>query len=536
MSSAKDNTQGGADAALPVRFTDFVERHAAATPDKPALVSERETVTYREFALRVRACEAALLASGVQRGDRVALMAGPSPDFWIWFLASCGIGAIWVGLNPRYTRAELSYVIGNAEPSHILSISRFEGRDYADDLGYLRREHECLREIVALDGDMVGALPVDVFLKRGQELSDASRESAHAEVRAMDPALIVYTSGSTGKPKGAMLSHFGLCYTCMAQVRRFDVSDLKLICFFPINHVGGTADTCGNVLVAGGTARFQSRFDSAAALSLIRKGEANMLMGVPTMIQMIMGEPDFTPEDFRNLEFILWGGAALPADYVKTLSGLGVRMATLWGLTEATTNVTFTEEGASEEILCSTVGKPLPEFELRLLHATGRPCTAGEEGEFQVRGDYCMLGYWQNEQASKEAFTEDGWMKTGDLGRLREDGNIVFVSRIKEMFKSGGYNVYPREIEATIEEHPVVQMAVVVSAPHPLFQEVGVAFVQPAPGTELTPEELKDFCRERLANYKVPKRFVICSQFPMLPIGKVDRSGLAKRAGELDLA
>jgi len=304
---------------------------------------------------------------------------------------------------------------------------------------------------------------------------------------------------------------------------------VQQICFWPINHVGCVGDLSVTTLLIGGTISFQPRFDARVVLDAIALGHANVFIAVPTMLQLVMTHPEFSDASFAPLELIIWGGAALPREQVARLAALGKRVATIYGMTEAAANTTYSDEGADVDVLFETVGKPLPEFPTRIADGT-RVLGTGEPGEIQHFGDFMTLGYFNQPDATREAFTSDGWYRTGDIGCWRPDGNIQFVGRLKEMFKSGGYNVYPREIELAIEQHPAVAMVAVVSVPDPLYQEVGVAFIAPKSGDQVTPEALREHCRERLANYKIPKRFVIRSELPRLAIGKIDKVLLKKEA------
>lgn len=204
-----------------------------------------------------------------------------------------------------------------------------------------------------------------------------------------------------------------------------------------------------------------------------------------------------------------------------------------YGLTEATFSVTYTDFDASDEVLLNTVGKPDPDIQLRILGEDGEWLEAGEEGEVCIKHEATMMGYLNRPEATAAAYTPDGWLRTGDIGQVREDGNLVLIGRVSEMYKSGGYNVYPREIEQLLEEHPNIALVAVVPRPDPDFQEVGVAFVQPKPNAQIDTTELKAWLRQRLAGYKVPKDFVIEESIPLLPVGKVNKSSLKQIARDM---
>ena len=501
------------------RLSDYVMHYASSTPDTVAAADETGALTYRELAAEVERVQRLLLSLGVEPGDRVATLATAGIPYYVIFLATIGIGGVWVGLNPRYRYEEIRYIVSDSAPKVVFHLWSFEDRSYQDHFARLARALPAIAHVIPIEP----GLP---FVGAGT-VSDEELRGARDAVEPMDAALIVYTSGSTGSPKGAVLSHFGLVYGAVAMTQRVSVARLETICPFPINHVGCVSDLSANTLVTGGTLTFRARFDPASMLRDIGAGRANALIAVPTMIQLLMAHPTFPSTDFSKVEFILWGGAPMPEREIERLTGLGARLAVVYGMTEAAANTTFTDEGAGVELLFRTVGKPLPAFPTRIADGSA-VCGVGVPGEIQHHGPYITLGYFNRPEATLEAFTDDGWYRSGDVGFWREDGNIQLVGRMKEMFKSGGYNVYPREIEIAIESHPDVAMVAVVAIPDPLYHEVGVAFVVPSPGGAVDEDELRAFCRERLANYKVPKQFIVRADLPRLPVGKVDKVSLRR--------
>lgn len=514
--------------AAPVlpRISDYVAAHAARFPEREAVVGGGRRLTYADLDRLVTRCARALLAAGVEKGDRVALLGNATPEYLVVFLATASIGGIWMGLSPRYKIDEYRYLLGDARPSVVFSIRTFEGRDYRADLTRLADEFGCVRTWVDLDAE--GGF--EDFLATGDGLPDTDLAARRDAVDRMDPALIVYTSGSSGKPKGALLSHHGLSFGNAIQGRAFGVDVPRAVCPFPINHVACVGDTSCTTLIRGGTLVLLPRFEAGTVLDTITAERINLWIGVPTMFILAADRPDFASRDLSSLRSIVWGGAAMPRDYIERFKALGVRLVTLYGLTETTTDTTFTDPDAGVEELAETVGRPCPEYACRIADDDGNPVPAGQQGEIQFKGDYVMLGYFNRPDATRDAFTADGWLRSGDIGWFRPDGNLVFVARKSEMFKSGGFNVYPREIEDVIETHPGVALAGVIGVPDPLFREVGEAYVLRRPGTDLTAEEVASWCRERLANYKVPKRFHVRDSLPMLPVGKIDKPALKREA------
>ena len=525
--------------AVHTRITDYVHQYAGATPTTEAIVFGGERLTYQVLEAQVETCARALLALGVAKGDRVAMMSTPCPEYWILFLATAGIGAIWLGVNPKYSLDECRYVIEDAKPKLLFAMAEFEGRDYRPNVTALLAEYDFLQQAVSAVGMIPGVLDYQAFLERGKEVPDNAYHLAADAVDRLDPALLVYTSGSSGKPKGALLSHYGLCFGATTQNQHFQIKTPRLICNFPINHVASVADTCSVALVAGGSIYLQARFDPSLVLETITQESISLILAVPTMYLLLLEHPDFGQTDFSSVELVIWAGAAMPEPTIKRLQSLVPRLMNAYGMTETAAHTTYASHDAALAELRDSIGRPDSTMPCRIVNAEDKSCAVGEQGELQFKGEYLFLRYYNRPEATHAAFTEDGWFHTGDVGYWREDGTIALVGRMSEMFKSGGYNVYPREIEMLLESHPDIEMAAVVGVPDALYQEVGVAYIIPRTdinnnGKErLTVDKLKTFCKDKLANYKVPKHFEISNELPLLPVGKIDKVTLKKRTVSL---
>lgn len=490
-------------------------------------------LTYGALADEIDALARAMLAADVVKGDRVATLQTPRPEFMVAFLAAASIGAIWVGLNPRYRLQELQYLVDDCSPRLLIARSRIGERSYATELAALMAGDGAPERLIVFDGDppIEGAQSMSAFLVAGDGVAEDALAHARAGCGGRDPCLIVYTSGSTGKPKGALLHHGGIIAFSLTQNRVWPVDPVRVLNFLPINHIGCVIDISTPALVAGGSIAFMEQFDPSAALQAMAEERITLWGSVPSVFALQLALPEFDRHDLSSVQLILWEGAAMPREMIARLMSVHPRLATNYGLTESCSAATVLEPTADLDALADSVGAPFPGVELRLVDAEGATVADGEPGEVQIRSAYAMLGYWNRPEATAEAFTPDGFLRTGDLAVRRPDGRYRIVGRLREMYKSGGYNVYPREVEEIIETHPAVVMAAVVSRPDPLWQEVGVAFVtlQAQAGAA----ELTGWARERLANYKVPKRFVICESLPLLPIGKIDRKTLSERAAAL---
>jgi acyl-CoA synthetase (AMP-forming)/AMP-acid ligase II len=515
------------------RISDFVAWHATATPDAVALVADAITTSYAELNAAIDCMAKALLAAGVRKGDRVATLQAPRPDFVTTWLATASIGAIWVGLNPRYQTSELVYVIQDAEPKILFTRTQIGDRSYVAELAALLGASQIMERAIAFDGepqaDSIETMPA--FLKAGEVITDAELKTAREACGGRDPCLIVYTSGSTGKPKGALLHHEGIAAFALAQNHVWPVNPHRNLNFLPINHIGCICDITAPCLVAGGTLYFMEHFDPATATRMIAQEQLTLWGSIPSVFALQMATPEFANTDMSSLQLILWEGATMPATIISALLKIGPPMATNYGMTESVSGITVLEPTRNEEVLANSCGGAFPGVDVRLIDADGQVVPEGQPGEVVFKSRYMFLGYWRRPEATAESFTADGYFRSGDIAVQRADGRYRIVGRLKEMYKSGGYNVYPREIEDVLEAHPAIILAAVVAKADPVWQEVGVAYVTPSAAVTL--DDLHNWCRARLANYKIPKIIVIEPDMPLLPIGKVDKVTLKRRAAEV---
>ena len=508
-------------AAQSSEFSGVVSHFARETPDAEAMVFGERRFNYAELEELVERCADALAALGVQSGDRVATLSTPRPEFLVTLLATLRVGGIWVGLNPKYTAREIDYILADCRPALFFALPEFLPEETLKSAGAPDR-------IVGLGNATDPAVESFAgFLESGAR----SRRRPEVPVSRRDPALLVYTSGTTGRPKGAVLPHASFFHCYRAVLESFIGKEAlransRMICNLPINHIGCVSEICGNTLLDGGTLVFMERFDPERMPQVIETERITILGGVPAMLQILFEHPAMRAGDFPSLRIITWGGAPLPCHLAEVFAAMNVHLFTNYGLTEGGSVNTATAPDADLAELTETVGRPDHDHDYRIVTADGEPAGVGESGEIQIRGEGVMLEYFNNPSATAAAFTEEGFLKTGDLAELLPDGRWRLVGRMSEMFKSGGYNVYPREVEAVLEAHPDVALAAIIGVPDRLFDEVGVAFVLPASDAAPLEDELKAHCRRHLANYKIPKRFHIRRDLPLLPIGKLDKKAL----------
>lgn len=512
------------------RISEYVFYHGEQSPQHEALVFQDQRITYKDFADRVKAISQALIGSGVQPGDRIAFLGSPRPESLLVMMACVDIGAIWMGMHPRYQLAEFCHVTELAEPRVVFAFAEIDGRIYASELEHLKAKFSCIEHVVLLDGmqDSYGE-SFDEFLELGQNVQDEDWQKARDGVVTDDSAVIIFTSGTTGKPKGAMNSHFGLVHCAHIELSRWPDPDMRVLQNMPINHIANIGMMSCCALVAGGTLVYQDRFDAGDLLQLIEKERITFWLQSPIQFHLVSQHEEFDNTDLSSVRYMIWGGGPMPQHLVEKLHKKDAILATAYGMTELTAYASYSDLDADAETLSDSIGRPEPRYNLRLMRMDGSVAEVGESGEIQARGRWLMNGYFNQPVATREAYTKDGWFKTGDVAELRADGNWRLVGRLKEMYKSGGFNIYPREIEIALELHPEVALTAVLGVSDDLYDEVGYAFVEPVAGSAVTIEELDQWCRQQLANYKIPKTFELLNELPRLPIGKIDKQLLRKR-------
>ncbi|HEY7892230.1 MAG TPA: class I adenylate-forming enzyme family protein [Solirubrobacteraceae bacterium] len=505
----------------------YLDHWSERVPQREAAIDGDCRLSYRELAELVEECAQAFLSAGVAPGDRIAMLTTPRLEFLIAFLAMNRIGAVWVGLNPRHKLAELDYVLRDCGAKLLLGIERFEDRDFREDLQRLARRHDLLAPALVIEGEQPR---LDFFAGlQSKRLDDRQSEQAAASLTPSRPICVVYTSGSTGEPKGAVLSDHGLVAAHLRWGAHLALPVMRLTVELSIDHVDGLGRPLF-ALLQGGTVILQRRFDPRATLQCIERERATFWFAELT--QWIKCQPYLSEYDLSSLQVLGFVGGPLPHDLVLALKAIGARVFTGYGMTELSSAALLSDFDTPWEVLEeANVGRPMDGTMARLVTAEGDPVQKNGEGFLQLRGDTTFLGYLNRPEATASAFTDDGWFRTGDLLRERPNGTFDFIGRADQTYKSGGYNIYPREIELVLESHPQIACAAVVSVADDLFQRVGHAFVEPPQGTDRpTPEQLRAYCSERLANYKLPKSITVLDALPVLRNEKVDRLTLRELA------
>ncbi|MFA7481264.1 MAG: long-chain fatty acid--CoA ligase [Vulcanimicrobiota bacterium] len=484
----------------------WLPNHASFRPDHTALIcaDTDKRLSYAELYGETLAVCQALKRQGVGKGDRVALFAQNDLRFFPLFFAAARLGAITVPLNWRLSPAELEGILADCDPKVMYVDGRFppEAVPHHENtvhLDCLFKESACEEDVPAVD------LPEDA------------------------PVAIFYTGGTTGTPKGAILTHKSIHWNAVNTTCGWSLSpdDIAPV-FTPLFHTGGLNVFATPMLMLGGTTILSRSFDPEQALNLIEKERCTILFLVPTMYHMVKESPTFNPDKLRRLKIMISGGAPCPRPLFEAYWSHGLPLRQGYGLTEAGPN-NFGIEQKQAEARVTTVGKPLAFVDLDLFTEDGKRAAVGEVGEIRIKGPHVMAGYWNRSQATAEVFA-DGWLRTGDLAVKDQDGYFTICGRQKDMFISGGENVFPSEIEEVLLAHPLVAEAAVVGIANDKWGEVGRAHlvVREGPPSDFS-DDLKKFCRERLAGYKIPKEFRVEQALPKSAAGKVLKQELVLR-------
>ncbi len=512
-------------------------------------------VTYESYDRLVDEAARGLLALGIEPGDHVAVWATNWPEWLILQLAAARIGAVLVTVNPAYRVDELAYALRQSNAKALFLIERFKSSNYFSMLHEVVPELARtrpgslsspavpdLRWVVAIDREPgPGMITWAEMIRRGREVEDIDLEALEAELNPDDPIILQYTSGTTGAPKGVLLSHRNLLLNAyyVGVCQRLSTAD-RICVPVPFYHCfGAVIGTLGSLVHGSAMLVPGEYFEARATLDCMERERATVIYGVPTMFIAMLAHPSFSGRDLRSLRTGIMAGAPCPVELMKrVIQDMGARQMTIaYGLTEASPVITQTLLDDPVERRVGTVGRPIPGIEVKVVDPdTGRDLPDGEQGELCDRGHNVMLGYYADSRATADAIDEDGWLHTGDLAVKEPSGYVRITGRIKDMIIRGGENVYPREIEEILHAHPDVENVQVVGVPDAILGEEVCAWVKAREGSEVTEAQVRDFLRDRLAHFKVPRYVMFVDAFPLTVTGKVQKYRIRELAArELDL-
>lgn len=522
---------------------DYIEQWAALTPDKEFIVySDRDLrFTYKQFNERVNNMAKGLMAIGVKKGTHVGIWATNVPDWFTFIFATAKIGAVMVTVNTNYKESEVEYVIDNAD-IHTLCITEgvFDG-SYVDmtynlvpelktqQRGYINsKRFPYLKNVVFIGQEKYrGMYSTAELLLLGNNIDDAALAANRKNFDCYDVVNMQYTSGTTGFPKGVMLTHHNIVNNGFftGEGMGFTADD-KLCCCVPLFHCFGVVLATMNCLTHGCTMVIVEKFNPLVVLASIHKERCTSLYGVPTMFIAELNHPMFDMFDLTSLRTGLMAGSLCPTELMRRVTEeMHITYITsVYGMTETSPGITHSTMEDSFEKRCTTVGKPYPFTEVVIMNPeTGEICPDEVEGEICCRGYLLMKGYYKNPEATAEAIDSDGWMHTGDLGIRDSEGYYRVTGRIKDMIIRGGENISPREIEEFLYKMPQIQDVQVVGIPSPKYGESVGAFIILKDGQTLSEDDVKDFCRGKIARHKIPKYIFFVKEFLLTGSGKVQK-------------
>ncbi|MEH7331312.1 long-chain fatty acid--CoA ligase [Neobacillus drentensis] len=484
---------------------DWLENRARLSPNKPAIIDEKtdKACSFKELNNRAKFTADWLLARGIKKGDRIALI---SPNHISYFdlLFACGkIGAIFVPINWRLSLQEIKEILEDCTPKLI---------------GYHRQFQGIYKQLMSfsIDSFFIGELACEGI---------STENSLKNDIVETDPLAMIYTGGTTGKPKGVVLSHQSILWNAINTILSWGISDNEVtINYLPMFHTGGLNALSIPILMAGGTVVIGEQFTAQKAVESLNRYRCTIVLLVPTMYHSLIQSQEFQNSSFPSMKIFLSGAAPCPLQIYEAFKRKGYAFKEGYGLTEAgPNNFYITPEDAL--IKRGSVGKPMLFNSIRLVKLDGGQAGQNEVGELLLKGKHSFSHYWNNTQATQEAI-KDGWVYTGDLATKDEQGFYYIVGRKKDMIITGGENVYPLEIEHWLSEHPAIDEVAVTGLPDEKWGEIVAAFIVLKHLKSAADEELKSYCEAKLGRYKIPKRFIFLQELPKTHVGKIDKKKL----------
>ncbi len=520
----------------------WLEHWAETTPDKEYIVYPDRDLrfTWKEFNQRVDDMAKGMLAIGITHGTNIGVWATNVPDWLTFLYAGAKIGAVLVTINTNYKQSELEYLVKNAD-IHTMCITDgvFDG-NYIDMLysmvpelrtsqrGYLKSNlFPKLKNVIYIGQEKYrGMYNTPEILLLGQNINDETLHAAKSKVNCHDIVNMQYTSGTTGFPKGVMLTHYNITNNgyLTGEYMKFTADD-KLCCCVPLFHCFGVVLATMNVLTHGCTQVMVEKFNPLLVLASIHKERCTALYGVPTMFIAELNHPMFNMFDLTSLRTGIMAGSLCPIELMKKVEEkMHMKVTSVYGLTEASPGMTHTRIDDPAEVRYTTVGREFEFTEVKVIDPnTGKECPVGVQGEICNRGYNTMKGYYNNDSATQEVIDKDGFLHSGDLGIRDEQGNFHITGRIKDMIIRGGENIYPRELEEFLYHFPGVKDIQVAAIPSAKYGEEAGAFIILHKDSQATAEDIKDFCRGKIARHKIPKYVFFVDTFPMTGSGKIQK-------------
>jgi acyl-CoA synthetase (AMP-forming)/AMP-acid ligase II len=514
--------------------TDFLSIANAICPERDCIVFEGKRWTYAQVWERVNKLANALRKIGAEKGDRIGMLQVNCNQYVEAYYASAMMGAIFVPLNFRAKADELSYMIANAEAKIL-----FAGSRYLDMVDAMLPELPTVKQCISIDRKEQKKLYYE------DVIDSASSDESFFEIGDDDITMLMYTAGTTGRPKGVPLRHSAFVSYVLENLDPAspDIEERNLLTV-PLYHVAGIQAMLA-AIYGGRTLVMMRQFEVKEWLEAIQKEKATRAMLVPTMLKRVIEDPDYNRYDLSSLKVITYGAAPMPFEVIhKAIKMMPwVKFINAFGQTETASTITAlgpedhriegTEEEKEKKLkrLTSSIGKPLPDVEVKIVDEEGKALPSLEVGEIWARGPRIMTGYWRDEQKTSQVMTRDGWLRTGDMGWMDEEGYIYLAGRGDDMIIRGGENISPEEVENVLHSHPKVEEAAVIGVPDPEWGQEPRAVVVLKKGKAANSEEIIEYCRSKLSGFKRPRSVVFIDSLPRNPMGKVLRKKLREEYG-----
>ena len=513
--------------------TDFLSIATSICPDKVAIIFEGKRYTFNQLNDRVNSLANALSNLGVSKGDRVALLQVNCNQCVETYFAVAKLGAIYVPLNFRAKGDELTYMLSSSEANTLLV-----GERYIDLVNSISPGLTSVHHFISIESKHNGMLYYE------DVLSSSPAEEVVTEIDDNDTTILVYTAGTTGLPKGVMLSHNSFAIYVLENVTPADPElEERNILTVPLYHVAGLQAVMA-AIYGGRTLIMERQFEPREWMELVTAEKVNRAMMVPTMLKQLMDHPDFGKHDLSSLQVITYGAAPMPLEVIKRALDVfpGVSFINAFGQTETASTITTlspedhiiggTEEEREKKLKrLTSIGKPMSDIEMKVVDEDGHELPAGQVGEIVARGPRVMAGYWRDQEKTEKTIDKEGWVHTGDMGYMDEDGYFFLAGRATDMIIRGGENISPEEVEAVLHSHPKIEEAAVIGVPDEDWGEQPRAVVVLKQGETTTPEEIVEYCRARMSSFKRPRSVIFVDQLPRNPMGKVLKRVLRQQYG-----
>ena len=525
-----------------VTLGEYFEKTAEAHQEKNALIFRERRITWGELRLLVDRLTLTFIDLGIRRGDMIVVLFPNRPEFIITLLAAARLGAVSVPVSERLRRKEIDYILRQTEAKAVVSVSEFWGFSFSDLFQELRQAIPTLKQVIISGAKRHPEELVfeELVAKEWEKIfpGDYYREAYLKEfpVEADDLLEIIFTSGTTGTPKGVMHTHNTRCRSALGTATSIGLQpeDIWLI-MVPLSHTTALVNAFYSSVIKGSCQVLLETWNVEEAMGEITRHRVTLPIGVPTMPIMMLQRPDFDKYDFSSVRAMVLAGAPLPIEVARQIIvKMGCYVTSAYGMTEtAMSNITRLDDPV--EVVCETVGRPQPGMEHKVVDEKRRIVPIGVKGEASARGQNVCIGYFKDQERTAQTIDDRGWIYSGDLATMNDDGNLRIIGRIKDMIIRGGENISPTEIEDILYTYPKVAQVSVVAIADERLGEKTCACIIPKPGEHMTQEEVKAFFKDKVAHFKIPDRVELMSEFPTTPSGKIKKNVLREAmAGKVE--